>query len=168
MVDLWCYFPELSHERKLVSAQAALMTPDEHERCGRFHLEHDRRLFIATRALARTVLSNYGSVAPSDWRFSPGKHGKPYIAYPILTPPIHFNLAHTPGLVVCVVSVANKSIGVDAEIIKGGRDMFSLAEVISPPPRGAHFGHVPHLSNRNSSSHTGRLKKVTPRLAEMA
>jgi 4'-phosphopantetheinyl transferase len=127
MVDLWCYFPELSHDPELLSAHAALMTPDEHERYRRFYFERDRRLFLATRALARTVLSSYFPVAPTDWRFSLDKHGKPYISHPILTPRIHFNLAHTPGLVVCVVSVAHKSIGVDAEMIKGGPDILSLA-----------------------------------------
>jgi 4'-phosphopantetheinyl transferase len=128
MVDLWCYFPESSHDPELLSAQAALMTPDEHERCGRFHFERERRLFIATRALARTVLSSYFPVAPGDWRFSNAEHGKPFIASPILRPRLQFNLAHTQGLVVCVVSATHELIGVDAEMIESGRDIFRDAE----------------------------------------
>jgi 4'-phosphopantetheinyl transferase len=128
MVDLWCYFPDPIRDPELLSAQAALMTPDEEKRCGRFHFERDRQLFIATRALARTVLSNYFPVPPGDWRFSTGEHGKPFIASPILAPRLHFNLAHTRGLVVCVASAAHDLIGVDAEMLEGGRDIFGEAE----------------------------------------
>ena len=114
------------------------MTPDEEERCGRFHFERDRQLFIATRALARTALSSYFPVAPGDWRFATGEHGKPFIAAPILTPRLHFNLAHTHGLIVCVVSAAHDLIGVDTEMLEGGRDIFGEAErYFSSSERGA-------------------------------
>lgn len=127
-VDLWCYFPELNSDPELLSAQASLMASDEHERCARFAFERDRRQFIATRALVRAVLSSYFPIAPSDWRFSLAKHGKPSVAYPSLAPGIHFNLAHTLGLVVCAVSFVHESVGVDAEIITADRDIVSLAE----------------------------------------
>ena len=91
------------------------MTPDERKRHQRFHFERDRRLFVATRALVRTVLSSYAAVAPADWRFGVGEHGKPRVVHPAVRPLIHFNLANTPGLVVCLVSIAHQRIGVDAE-----------------------------------------------------
>ncbi len=138
MVDLWCYFPEANPDPHLLSAQAALLTPDEQERCGRFRFERDCRVFVATRALVRTVLSSYFPVAPGDWRFSVGQHGKPSVAVPILMSPIHFNLAHTTGLIVCAVSVAHQVIGVDAEMIEDGRDIVSEAEsYFSPAERCA-------------------------------
>ncbi len=72
-------------------------------------------VYVATRALVRTVLSRYATVAPGEWRFAIGEHGKPRVANLDVTPSIYFNLANTAGLVVCAVSVAHELIGVDVE-----------------------------------------------------
>jgi 4'-phosphopantetheinyl transferase len=127
-VDLWAYFPGTDHNEELLTAQAALLSGDERERSRRFHFERDRRLYVAKRALVRTVLSSYFTVAPGDWVFSRGERGKPSIAYPIPTCPLHFNLARTEGLVVCLVGSAHTLLGVDAELLKAGPNFGSLAE----------------------------------------
>jgi 4'-phosphopantetheinyl transferase len=105
-----------------------LLTPEERERYGSFRFVHDRRLFLATRALVRTVLSNYSAVQPADWRFAVGENGKPCIATPAFKPTIHFNLANTPDLVVCVVSVCHELVGVDVERIDRQVETLELAE----------------------------------------
>lgn len=128
IVDLWYYFHEGIDDAELFAAHEALMTPDERERYGNFRFERDRRLFLATRALVRTVLSSYAAVAPAEWRFAAGEHGKLRVAHPTVTSPIHFNLANTPGLVVCVVSVAHELIGVDVERIDREGETVGLAE----------------------------------------
>jgi 4'-phosphopantetheinyl transferase len=114
IVDLWYYFYD-GIDTEVLAAHEALLTPDERDRHQSFYFEPDRRLFLATRALVRTVLSNYSTVSPADWRFTTSEHGKPLICAPVVTPSIHFNLANTPGLVVCVVSIAHEPVGVDAE-----------------------------------------------------
>jgi len=116
IVDLWCYFYE-DIDVELLAAYEALLTADERDRHKSFYFERERRLFLATRALVRTVLSNYSAVSPADWRFARNEHGKPLITAPIVAPAIYFNLANTPGLVVCAVSVAQEPVGVDAERI---------------------------------------------------
>jgi 4'-phosphopantetheinyl transferase len=128
IVDLWYYFYEGIDDAELLAAHEALLAPDERERHGSFHFERDRRLFLATRALVRTVLSSYATVAPADWRFATSEHGKPRIGSPVVTPPIYFNLANTPGMVVCVVSVAHEPLGVDAERIDREAEALGLAE----------------------------------------
>lgn len=128
VADLWCYFPESNPDPGLLAAQAALMSPDEQDRCGRFRFERERRMFVATRALVRTVLSSYFPVESRAWGFSADQHGKPAVKIPMVTPRIHFNLAHTDGLVVCVVSAACESIGVDAERLERGRDFLGETE----------------------------------------
>jgi 4'-phosphopantetheinyl transferase len=128
VVDLWYYFYEEIDDAELLAAHDALMTPDERVRHGRFLFERDRRMFLATRALVRTVLSNYAAVAPADWRFVAGEHGKPRIDSPAVTPRLHFNLANTRGLVVCAVSVAHDTLGVDAERIDRSTDTLKLAD----------------------------------------
>jgi 4'-phosphopantetheinyl transferase len=127
VVDLWYYFYE-DIEAELLAAYEALLTPDERDRYGSLYFERDRRLFLATRALVRTVLSNYSAVSPADWRFVRNKHGKPVISAPTIAPTIHFNLANTPGLVVCAVSVAQEPIGVDAERIDRKVEAAELAD----------------------------------------
>jgi 4'-phosphopantetheinyl transferase len=128
IVDLWYYFHESFEDADLISAQEAIMTADERERCGKFHFERDRRLFRATRALVRSVLSRYSGIAPHDWRFAANAHGKPHVSSPVVLPSLHFNLANTRGLVVCAVSAAHKILGVDAERIDRGTETMELAE----------------------------------------
>jgi 4'-phosphopantetheinyl transferase len=127
IVDLWYYFYE-GADAELLASQQALLTPDELERSGSFRYERDRRLFLATRVLVRTVLSNYSEVSPGDWRFARNEHGKPLISAPTVTPAIHFNLANTPGLVVCALSVAHEAVGIDAERIDREVQAIELAD----------------------------------------
>lgn len=127
IVDLW-YWCEEERARVPPSSYAALMTDDERDRYRRFRSDRDRRLFLATRVLVRTVLSRYVPISSADWRFAAGAHGKPYVAHPRLTPRIHFNVAHTPGLVACVISVAHEAIGVDVERTNPPADTMRLAE----------------------------------------
>lgn len=128
IVDLWYYFYGDMNDAELLTAHATLLTPTEREQHRKFQFERDRRLYLATRSLVRTVLSSYAAVAPTDWRFTVGEHGKPYIDSPTITPLIHFNLANTPGLVVCVVSIAHRLIGVDAERTDRQVEVLELAE----------------------------------------
>ena len=68
VVDLWCFFYGESEEPALIDSYFALMTEEERARHDRFYFERDRRLFLATRALVRGVLSQYASVPPAAWR----------------------------------------------------------------------------------------------------
>jgi 4'-phosphopantetheinyl transferase len=127
IVDLWYYFYE-GIDSGLRSAHEAILNPIERDQFESLRFEHDRHLFLATRVLVRSVLSNYSAVSPADWRFVLGDHGKPLIGGPTVTPAIHFNLANTPGLVACAVSVAHELVGVDAERIDRKVDAVELAD----------------------------------------
>jgi 4'-phosphopantetheinyl transferase len=115
ILDLWYWPYEPVGEQTLASACEPLMSAEERERYRVLRFERDRRLFLATRLLVRTALSRYVAVRPGDWRFSPDRSGKPWVVHPAISLTLNFNLANTPGLVTCVVSVAHGSIGVDAE-----------------------------------------------------
>lgn len=127
IVDLW-YWRDDDSGVRLPTPHAALVTEDERDRYERFRFERDRRLFLVTRLLVRAVLSRYASLASADWRFAVRAHGKPYVAHPRLTPPIHFNVSHTAGLVACVVSVAHETVGVDVERTHALADAIPVAE----------------------------------------
>lgn len=121
IVDLWYYLYEAPDPPgRWLTEQASVMTADEQERYRRLRFERDRRMFLATRALVRNVLTRYvATVPPEAWRFAAGPHGKPRIVEPI-EPSVHFNLSNTRGLVVCAVSIAHATLGVDTEAFDDG------------------------------------------------
>ncbi len=128
VVDLWCFFYEGLDDPALLDSHSALMTEAERVRHGRYFFERDRRIFLATRALVRTVLSQYADVAPADWRFAEGERGKPYIDSPKGLPSIHFNLSNTFGLVVCAVSLRHPLLGTDVEFLQRPGETVSIAD----------------------------------------
>lgn len=93
------------------------MTPDEHARMARFVFEKDRRAFLLTRAVVRTMLSRYAPIAPAAWRFITNAHGRPEILdRPPGVPDLRFNISHTNGLIACAVTIG-REVGVDVEQI---------------------------------------------------
>ena len=98
-------------------AYLALMSPDEHERMARLIFERDRRRFLLTRALVRTMLSRYAAVRAADWTFVENVHGRPEILdRPRGVPDLRFNISHTDGLIACAVTIG-REVGVDVEHI---------------------------------------------------
>jgi 4'-phosphopantetheinyl transferase len=129
-VDLWCFYYQGVMDAALIDSYLALISQEERARHDRFCFERDRQLFLATRALVRTVLSHYAGagVAPASWRFAEGERGKPYVESPAALPALHFNLSNTAGLVVCVVSTCHQTLGVDAECLDRPGETVSIAE----------------------------------------
>jgi 4'-phosphopantetheinyl transferase len=101
-------------EAELLARFGELLSPEEGQRQRRYLFEHSRRQHLLTRVLVRSVLSRYAMVDPRSWRFEANPHGRPFIAAPAPAAPLAFNLAHTDGLVVCLVA-RSAEIGVDVE-----------------------------------------------------
>jgi 4'-phosphopantetheinyl transferase len=100
-----------------LEAYRALLSKDEHDRMARFVFDRDRRAFLITRALVRTMLSRYAPVAPADWTFIANVHGRPEILdRPRGVPDLRFNISHTDGLIACAVTIG-REVGVDVEHI---------------------------------------------------
>lgn len=100
-----------------VEAYKAMLSAEEHERMARFVFDRDRRSFLLTRALVRTMLSRYAPIRPADWRFMANVHGRPEILdRPAGVPDLRFNISHTDGLIACAVTIG-REIGVDVEHI---------------------------------------------------
>lgn len=122
-VDLWCFFyQDAMKDEALSLAYLALLSEEERAQHRRFHFDKDRVLFLATRALVRTVLSRYGDTAPADWRFDKNAHGKPFVARAAF----EFNLSNTRGLVTC--AVASMPVGVDTEDITRDTETLAIAD----------------------------------------
>jgi 4'-phosphopantetheinyl transferase len=114
-IDLWCCFSDSISDDHLHLYRQGLLSPEERERELRFHFERDRKQFVITRALVRSVLSRYAALAPAAWEFVPGSHGRPQVVQDTAQH-LCFNVSHTAGLVVMAVSAAQE-MGVDSENI---------------------------------------------------
>lgn len=110
---------------QLLPAYRGLLSPEELQRMGRFKFEYLQRAYAIARALVRTTLSKYVDIAPENWRFTQGEHGKPEIAdCPI---PLRFNLSHTNKQLVCAVML-EKDMGIDIENVERSNDVLSIAD----------------------------------------
>ncbi|MDN6882597.1 4'-phosphopantetheinyl transferase superfamily protein [Variovorax sp. CAN2819] len=115
-VHLWhLYVPE-QDDPAADEAIMALLTPEEREKHGRFHFARDRRRYLMTRGLIRSLLSRYvPAVAPGNWRFENNEYGRPGIAHaPAQAQRIRFNISHSASLVVAALAV-EREVGVDVE-----------------------------------------------------
>ncbi|HUQ08940.1 MAG TPA: 4'-phosphopantetheinyl transferase superfamily protein [Steroidobacteraceae bacterium] len=136
-VDVWlARDPEL-RDPPLLAKFASVLSPDEAQRVERMQYPEGRHQMLVTRALVRNVLSHYVPAVPAaDWRFDRGELGRPSVAraMPAAARALHFNVAHTRGLVVMAVG-RMPEIGVDVERIDPGvrlavaRRYFSAPEV---------------------------------------
>ena len=90
----------------------SLLSVDERGRYEQIRTTAMREEYLAARALCRTALSGYAGIDPREWRFAARAHGKPAIAAPKRFASLRFNLTHTGGLVICIVSRAGE-VGVD-------------------------------------------------------
>ncbi len=111
-VHVWRAFVDVKPARDELFLD--LLTPDERERAGRFHLLIHRQRFIATRGILRTLLARYLNATPQELRFRYGPHGKPDLTGELADAGLRFNQAHSDGLVLFALT-RNREIGVDVE-----------------------------------------------------
>lgn len=132
VLHLWCAYPEDILREENARGCMALLSDDERARWQRFRVEHSRRQYLATHALARMALAHYSGIAAEDLRFTANRYGKP-----ALEPDcgVRFNLSNSTGLVVCLVAEGTAEVGVDVEplaradqITNVGHKAFSAAE----------------------------------------
>jgi 4'-phosphopantetheinyl transferase len=128
MIELWASF----HDDELCAAQEAryleLLDAAERAQRARFHFVRDRTRYLVTRALVREILSRHAPIAPTQWRFRAGRHGRPVICneHPACAG-LEFNVSHTRGLVVLAVT-RDRAVGVDVENLRARSLSLELAE----------------------------------------
>jgi 4'-phosphopantetheinyl transferase len=116
----------------------AMLSSDEQARAARFVFLRDRVTFVAAHALLRQALSEYADVAPGAWIFEQAAHGKPRLGGRLAATGLRFNLAHTHGLVACVVA-RGAELGVDVESIRPGPAALDIAARFFSPGETAHL-----------------------------
>jgi 4'-phosphopantetheinyl transferase len=97
------------------AARARVLTwldEPERTRAARYRHDKDRAMFLAGRAMARTLVGRALDVAPGGWRSREGRHGRPEVDAEGCD--VRFNLAHSADLVVCALA-RGRDVGIDVE-----------------------------------------------------
>lgn len=116
---------------ELMAAYLRLLAPDERARRDRYRFDRNKREYLLTRALVRTVLSRYADVSPAAWEFRANEYGRPEIAAPEHAW-IRFNLSNTEGLVAILVA-RDVEVGVDVEDVNRHGETVAIADRFFSP-----------------------------------
>jgi len=109
-IHVWVW--ELDREAA-IPALISVLCAEELVRARRYRRETDQIRFVCSRGGMRRILADYVGVAPQELRFGVGRVGKPFLVWPSVKE-LRFNLAHSGGLAVLVVS-SLAEVGVDVE-----------------------------------------------------
>lgn len=107
-----------------------------------------RHEYLATRVLVRTVLGRALGVSPQTLQFVANEWGRPALWPPV---PLHFNVSHTEGLVVCLVS-PHPDIGVDTEQLARAPDLLALAPTVFAPQELRDLAALPARAQAHRAS----------------
>ncbi len=129
---VWFCCPDKITDKSVLDEYRSILSVEEIAKYKRFHFEKDRHSYLISHALVRKVLSSYCNVKPDKWSFTNNQHGKPDISPEIKCPALKFNLSHTDGMSVCVVSLEN-DCGIDVENIQRKSRTFAVADRMFAP-----------------------------------
>jgi 4'-phosphopantetheinyl transferase len=116
-VHVWLAF-DAAQPPPEVAAQFVAKLPEGERARLALGTETRRREMLLTRWLQRQVLSRYEPrIEPHEWRFVADHDGRPQLAPDFQQHGLHFNLAHTQGLVVMAVARLPR-VGVDVEVLE--------------------------------------------------
>lgn len=132
-IDLWLTFYDDVTDEALLARLRRVLSEAERAQEPRFFFADDRKRYLLTRALVRTVLSRYADIAAADWCFSNNAYGRPQIAHrdaPVQQ--LSFNLSHTRGLIALAVS-RQRTLGIDVEHVSARRVSLGIADRFFAP-----------------------------------
>jgi 4'-phosphopantetheinyl transferase len=123
---VWYCNPQVIFDTGKLEHYFAMLSSAERKQQRKFHFKKDQRSYLVSHALVRTVLSLYADIAPQDWVFSRGAHGKPRLTEASAATSLRFNLTHTADLCACVVTRSIRC-GVDAEHVGRENKLMPIA-----------------------------------------
>ena len=142
-IHVWLAFYDEISEEHLLSGYRELLSTAEKEQEPRFYFARDRRRYLVTRALVRTVLSRYVPIHPKDWIFSTNAHGRPdVINAQARDACMSFNISHTHSLIVLGVT-RQRALGVDVENVRAREVSIDVADRYFAPQEVAALAATP-------------------------
>jgi 4'-phosphopantetheinyl transferase len=132
-IHVWLAFYDEITEGRLHSAYRELLDAAEKEQEQRFYFARDRRRYLITRALVRTVLSRYVYIHPREWIFSANPYGRPELVNAQARDEgLSFNISHTHSLIVLGVT-KRRAVGVDVENFRAREVSIDIADRFFAP-----------------------------------
>ncbi|MGB4400869.1 MAG: 4'-phosphopantetheinyl transferase superfamily protein [Daejeonella sp.] len=107
MIEIWRF--DLNSYIDTIPELYELLNDEEKAKSAKFYNEQDRHMFIASKALLKSLLSRYLNIEPGKLSFSFGKNKKPYIQNSF----IHFNVSHSGKCI--LIAVCDEEVGIDVE-----------------------------------------------------
>jgi 4'-phosphopantetheinyl transferase len=124
-VHLWTI--PLTRDSEAIDRAAAVLSPEERTRRGRFRFAIHRDRFALRRGAMRRILSRYCGLDPAELGFTVSAHGKPELDEALHgVTGIRFNLSDSADLAILGVTRAGR-IGVDVERLDPMREMDAIA-----------------------------------------
>ncbi len=141
-IHLWLASYDEIANGSLHSAYRGLLSDAERAQEPRFYFARDRRRYLVTRALVRTVLSRYApSVRPEEWVFSKNAYGRPQVVN-AAGRDLTFNISHTHSLIVLGIT-HGRELGVDVENVVTRRVSIDVADHFFAPVEVADLAQLP-------------------------
>jgi 4'-phosphopantetheinyl transferase len=122
---------------------------EESARAARFRWPRDRERYVVSRGLRREILGGYLGVGPHELVFAHNRHGKPYLAGDHALSGLRFNVAHSHGLALFVVTLY-REVGVDLEFTGRALAVGSIAEQFFSPSEVATLRALPIAQRRQA------------------
>ena len=142
-VHVWIVDYAAINDARLLDAYRELLDDAERAQQGRFYFERDRRRYLVTRALVRTVLARYAAVEPNGWVFACNEYGRPEPANDEARAiGLTFNLSHTHSLIALAVA-RQRAIGIDVENARAREAAIGVADRYFAPAEVAALHALP-------------------------
>lgn len=125
-IHAWYARPEDFNDEAIQQKFHSWLSETERACLKAFRFEQDRLTYLVAHALLRASLSGYTDVKPADWQFQTNPFNKPFIAPPLNTLGLHFNLSHTNGLVALALTRVGP-VGIDVESTSREQNISEIA-----------------------------------------
>jgi 4'-phosphopantetheinyl transferase len=139
-------------------AALALLDIEERQQHQRYIPPAKRHEYLVTRVLVRSVLGKMLGMPPAALSFVKNEWGRPALAPNLLSANIHFNVSHTDGLVVCLVS-SEHEVGVDTELLSRAPTLLRLAPNVFASDELAALSALPEKEQAQRAVHLWTLKE---------
>lgn len=147
VAHVWLVWTDNCLDADLIGRCEEVLSLDEKERYRRFSFDRDRRLYLASHATLRHLLSAYTGVAPEDLRFECNNYGRPELAANLGRASLRFNLSHTRGLAAYVLT-RRLDCGIDVESATGRWDTDAIVEVVLSSDERMRLSGLPEAERR--------------------
>lgn len=148
-IDIWLIHYHDFNDEIMLAELRGLLQDSEREQEPRFYFSDDRKRYLVTRAMVRTLLSRYASVAPQDWRFVKNAYGRPQIDRRHTEAlNLRFNISHTRGLIAIGI-VRHREIGLDVENTRTRATSMEIADRFFSPTEAAELARMPEVKRQD-------------------